>query len=298
MALAKSHVLQILLIAYVPFAVISHWGLPNFILLFYLARPWQLMLGTYALPTLALAYAKPGSLIRALVLPLVVVGVNCYHFASHYFMPNRTNASGLDGPHMLLFLTAVDALLIRGLYLDKDGKERALARDGGTSTGDKKAGADGGVTGPGIRGWGALGWALNVIFSYRAIGTGREAKNLPTFPGRHVPSRTRFLLNKGLAIMAAFLFVDFLNHQTPPSPQLFAAHKSLLLLSKTDSTTETILVRIISTVMFWLVLRVTIGLIYNVVSFAGVAAFLTDPVDWPPYFGNLTDTYTLRKYWA
>lgn len=39
----------------------------------------------------------------------------CYHTTSPHFMPNRTNALALEGPHTLLFLFAIDMLLQRRL---------------------------------------------------------------------------------------------------------------------------------------------------------------------------------------
>lgn len=298
MALSTSDALQILFVAYVPFVAMAYWGLPKFVTLFYLAHPWELMLGTFTLPMIALICTTPRSPIRLAVLPVIAIGVNCYHATSPYFMPNRTIASAFDGPHMLLFLTAIDALLLRRLYLDKTCKERSEVKDREKGLIDEATWTDDRRTGPDIPIWSALAWAAHVFFSYRAIGTSREAKNVPSFSRRQVPHRAQFLFNRGLAILGAFTFVDFLNHQPPPSLEVFAAQKSNLLLSRPDITTETFVVRVISTAMFWFALRITIGLVYNIASFIGVATFLTAPGDWPPYFGSPTETYTLRNFWA
>lgn len=298
MALSKSDALRILLVGYVPFAAFLYWGLPESIEQFYRAHPWELMIGNFSLPVLTLMYTGPRAWIRLAVPFLTALGFSCYHTTSPHFMPNRTNAFALDGPHMLLFLTAIDMLLQRRLYLDQTGKERSEGGDREKGMIDRLTWSNDRRTGPGVSAWRSLAWATHVIFSYRAIGTSREANNIPSFSGRKTPSRAKFLLNRACVIVVSFAFVDLLSHQPPPSAEAFAAHKSVFLLSKRDITTETITVRIVSTAMFWFTLRVTIGLIYDLTSFVGVATFLTDPIDWPPYFGSPKDAYTLRKFWA
>ncbi|KAL8703409.1 MAG: hypothetical protein Q9201_003412 [Fulgogasparrea decipioides] len=199
---------------------------------------------------------------------------------------------------MLLYLVAVDVLVIRRMYLNGTGQERSAVQDSHQVSAKEVNWGEDRCSQPDVPMWTSLTWAAHVFFSYRAIGTRREVKNVPSFAGRRVPSRVKFLVNRGLAIMGAFAFVDYLNHQPPASKELFAAHKSGILLSKREMTVETILVRIGSSAMFWLALRITIGLIYNMASFVGVATFLIAPADWLPYFGSATEIYSLRKYWA
>lgn len=300
MARPKSEALQILLVAYVPFIILSKWGLPHWITVFFLAHPWEMILGIFTLPMVTMLYTEPQSSLRLAVLPLIAAGVICYHATSPSFMLNRTIASGFDGPHMLLFLTAVDALVLRRLYLGKDGKEKSH-NNNDDEAGEAKENSPRWMDGSdndGISTWKAWGWAAHVIFSYRAIGTPRVAKNVPEFPGKQPPSWSSFLSRKAFSIIIAYLFVDFLNQQPPPSPEMYAARKAVLFLPPLEWTMETVLVRIISTLLFWLILRVTIGLIYNIAAFAGVATFLTEPADWPPYFGSLAEAFSLRKFWA
>lgn len=93
-------------------------------------------------------------------------------------------------------------------------------------------------------------------------------------------------------------FLGFLNRQPRPSPDVFEPRKAKLLLSRPDITTENVIERIFSTLVWWIVLRIVLGLLYNAASFIGVATLLTAPHDWPPYFGSPTSAYTLRKFWA
>ena len=216
-------------------------------------------------------------------------------------MPDRAAASGPSGPFILLFLASTNALVLQRLYLNKDGKERSATQNRVRDEKDDWSASDGTSPSRGVGLWTCWGWAARVIFSYRDIGSRRQAKNVPTWSSEdsnYVPSRAIFLARRGLAILGAFLVVDFLNHQPPPPAGLFSASKSHLFPSLATIDAPMVVTRILSTLLFWFGLRMTIGLIYNFVSFIGVAAFLTAPADWPPYFGSPGEAYTLRKFWA
>ena len=298
MALSKLEALQILFTTYVPFAALLCWGVPDPILNFYLAHPWELFFGTFTLPMLTLIYTTPGSRIRLAVPLMTAIAFCCYHATSLQFMPDRTNATYYDGRHIVLFLTTVDVLLLRRLYFDSSGKERSQVLDRDMGVKDDATWIEDYRTGPDVSTWRALKWAAHVFFSERDIGTGREAKNIPSFPGGQAPSRAKFLLYRGCAVIGAVVFLGFLNRQPRPSPDVFEPRKAKLLLSRPDITTENVIERIFSTLVWWIVLRIVLGLLYNAASFIGVATLLTAPHDWPPYFGSPTSAYTLRKFWA
>ena len=298
MALSKLDTLDILLTAYVPLAALLYWGVPEPILQFYLAHPWELFFGTFTVPMLALIYTAPRSKIRLAVPFTTALAFSCYRETSLQFMPDRQNASYYDGRHIVLFLTAVDVLLLRRLYLDRFGKERSQTLDRDKGVRDDATWTEHYQDGPENSTWRALKWAAHVFFSERDIGTSREAKNIPSFPGRQVPSRAMFLFYRGCAIIGAVTFFGLLNRLPRPSPDVFAPHKSKLLLSRRDMTIDNFIVRALSTIVCWTMLSTVLGLVYNSASFVGVASLLTAPRDWPPYFGSLAEAYNLRKFWA
>lgn len=297
MALSKQDTLQALLLGYAPLALIAFFGLPQLLTRFFYEHPFELIVGTFALPILGLVVTEPDSLLRLIIVPLVTLGAASYHKTAPFFMPNGANASAYDGPFMLLFLTTVDVFLLRRVRLGRkrDGQLEFLGERelNGQAAEFKEP--------KGVSTFTTIGRAAHAIFSYRAIGTSREAKNIPWFSSenpRHVPSRLAFLFKRALASFGAFLVVDYLGHQPPPPPEQFAASKASLFLARSNLTVETITTRIFSTALFWTMLYITIGLIYNATSFFGVLSFLTDPADWPPYFGSALETFTLRKFWA
>ena len=298
MTLSKLDTLQISLTTYLPFAALLYRGVPTLILHFYLAHPWELFFANFTLPMLALLYTNPTSKLRLVVPFMSALAFCCYHATSLRFMPDRYNAAYYDGRHIVLFLTAVDVLLLRRLYLDRHGNERSQVLDRDRGVMDDASWIEGYGTGSDVSTWRTLKWAAHIYFSERDIGTRREAKNIPSFPGRRVPSRAKFLFYRGCAIVGAVAFLGLVNRQPQPSADVFAHRKSKFLLSRQDITMDNVVVRILSTIVWWIVMRVALGLLYNLASFVGVATLLTSPRDWPPYFGSPIQAYTLRNFWA
>ncbi|KAF2742532.1 hypothetical protein M011DRAFT_490496 [Sporormia fimetaria CBS 119925] len=290
----RRETMGILLIAYATAAVLSFYGrLPSAIADFYVAHPYEIYFANFALPMLGLMYLHPRSPLRLAIIPVIAFGVLCYRDTRLRFMTNRTWATMLEGPSYLLFFTAVDALVLRRLYLGTDGKEHSEPLSAQKKNEKMKPVPQ---DTSGIMSWTAIGWVFRVIFSYRGIGTPRQAPNIPKFSSRnpnYVPSRSAFLLQRGLTSVLFYCLLDFLGHQPQSPPSVFAHSKAFLFPSEWDIGT-----RISSTVMFWLFLRLNIGMVYNAFSFVAVATFFTTPGDWPPYFGSITNAYTLRKYWS
>lgn len=301
MPLSNKEVIRVLLIAYLPPIFASRWGLPAFLTGTFLSYPLVLITITFALPILALIYTAPFSPLRLAVVPFIATGVVCFHQTGHQLMQNQAVVAGLSGPFLLHLLVSIDALCLQRLYLNSAGKERSETIDR-----EKKSTIDW----PGRNGQSptcqlglrnALGWSARVVFSYRAIASPREAKNVPRFSSRdsrYVPSRSRFLLQRSLSVMVLFLVVDILSHQPPPQMELFTPHHASLFIGLHRLSTQAIVARVLSTGIFWFSLRLTIALIYNAASIIGVALMITCPADWPPYFGSVGEAYTLRKFWA
>ncbi|KAF1976210.1 hypothetical protein BU23DRAFT_456274 [Bimuria novae-zelandiae CBS 107.79] len=246
---------------------------------------------------LGVMYLHPRSPLRLAIIPIVTLGYFAYRTTVPRFIKNRSVASFPEGPFYLLFLTTVDALVLRRIYLGQDGKEkseRLVSREKNQT----KANAQ---DTSGILSWRAIGWAHRVVFSYRAIGLPKQTPNIPKWSNKdpsYVPSRTSFLARRGIAVVGAFLVIDFLSHQPKPDPEDFSAEKALLFPPAHTLNGATIGTRIFSTVLWWTILRLNIGLFYNLFSWFGVATFLTSPADWPPYFGSVFDSYNLRRFWS
>jgi hypothetical protein len=147
----------------------------------------------------------------------------------------------------------------------------------------------------------ALGWAWDVVFNYRAINTPREPKNIPKWSKvdpEYVPSRAKFLLHRGGAVITSYLILDFLNNQPPPDLRHFTDTKSGQFSGFKGQSVDDIITRMVSTALFWFSLRLTIALIYNAFSLIPVTLMIHGPKDWPPYFGSALSAFSIRKFWG
>lgn len=139
------------------------------------------------------------------------------------------------------------------------------------------------------------------MFNYRAIGTPREPKNIPRWSKtdpEYVPSRAKFLLHRGIAVITSYLILDVLNNQSPADLSLFTDIKSGQFSGFKGQSVEDVITRMMSTAIFWFSLRLTIALIYNAFSLIPVALMIHTPKDWPPYFGSVLSAFSIRKFWG
>ncbi|KAF9734317.1 hypothetical protein PMIN07_003202 [Paraphaeosphaeria minitans] len=90
--------------------------------------------------------------------------------------------------------------------------------------------------------------------------------------------------------------IDFSSQRPKPDPVDFSAEKALLFPPAHTLNGTTIGARVFSTVLWWTIPRLNIGLLYNLFNLFGVATFLTKPGDWPPYFGSVFDSYNLGRF--
>lgn len=270
--------LKIFAVSYLPLGVLSLYGVPGSLQQTWLAHPVLAIILAFGLPLLVLAYTGPRSVLRPALLPLIALNTVCYHTLSPYVMDTRASAAGFDGPMILLFLGAVDFLLVRRLHLDAEKRERGQ--------------------GAGAEQWTSRWkWAAHVLWSYRAIGTARQAKNVPRFHPE-LPSRAAFVLRRALACAGSFVVLDIISSLPPPPAARVSPEAAWLLPPQHLLTADALETRLISTILFWVTLRATISMLYNAVSIIAVATLLNSPADWPPYFGTVADATTLRDFWG
>jgi hypothetical protein len=269
--------IKIFFVSYIPLGLLLLYGIPSSIEHAWVQHPFFALVLPFALHILLLAYTGPSSILRWALLPIFALNIKCYHSLSLQVMDTRASAAGFEGPMILLFLGAVDSLLIQGLYLDAGKHECSRG------------------TGASADAWSSrLKWAAHVVWSYRSIGTPRQAKNLPRF-GAGRPSRGTFILQRVLAAAGNYVVLDIISAMPPYRVTPEAAW---LLPPRKYFTLEDLWTRAVTTLLFWTTLRVTIAMLYNAISIVGVATFLNEPEDWPPYFGSVTQSTSLRNFWG
>ncbi|KAE8152730.1 membrane bound O-acyl transferase family-domain-containing protein [Aspergillus avenaceus] len=296
MSIPPRDVAIIVLASYVPAAILGLVGFPRLVEEFYIANGLTLMILSHAIPIFVLAFAAPSSPVRLMVLPFAAIASVMYHKLAPEYFSSRNQAGGMDGPFMLMFLTVVNVFGIQQLYRD----DRGVERNGRQASAESKKEIDqspGESSGSNCDPWARLKWALHVMFSYRGIGTSRQVPNVPSF-GLQVPSRSQFVGDQIVACIVEYLVLDLLTNLRLAPLEAFAPERANLFLAPRFWTVPILSLRLIRSFLFWVDRYITVRFIYDFTSIFGVGCGFTDPKDWPPYFGNISEAWTLRRFWA
>lgn len=277
------------------------WNLPSLVRVVALDYPLQTIILAFLLPILALAFTRPTSPARLAIIPVIAAAVVSYLQTAHMYISNNMLIAISSGPTTLLLLSSIDYLCLQELHRTKDGKEKSGNIEPQSHITSEKEAIPEPRADLFVDVHHALWWSTDVIFNYRGVGTARQVKNLPTFSRSdpdYVPSRSRFLFRRLVSVALGYIVVDFLNSQPPLNVNLFSASKARLFGGLLDLSLEDVAMRVATTLVFWLSLRLTIALIYNAASALFVGFWLSDPEQWPPYFGSVSDAYSVRRFWG
>lgn len=142
------------------------------------------------------------------------------------------------------------------------------------------------------------------IFSSRFCGTPWEVQNVPPFDrhdARLVPTRAEFLWRNAVGFVICTILLD-LSRWPAGDPKrnavLFSPSRVSLFARLGDVTAQELVVRLITSVMFWFITYITFQGIYSGSAFLTVASGLSKVEVWRPLFGSLADCWSLRQFWG
>lgn len=146
--------------------------------------------------------------------------------------------------------------------------------------------------------------ALYILTTLRGIGTSHEVRNIK-HGSESSESRARFLLHTLAIIAAKYLVLDMMTFQ-PPSPEdtdrMFGEGKEYLLFRPDGlppPKMQDILTNLGVTLLGWGPIGSWfIEVHYRILSVASVGLGISQPHQWPPLFGSITEAHTLRRFWA
>ncbi|KAJ5594080.1 uncharacterized protein N7459_000288 [Penicillium hispanicum] len=144
--------------------------------------------------------------------------------------------------------------------------------------------------------------ALRVLVQIRGINTPWQVKNIPPQPRYYVRQgklsmpRSRFLFRQSAILAWQYLALDIVQttsiQQAPPPGTL----SSTVVWNVSGSQW---LERAGTHLSIWFVVNRIIGdSAYRLLSIISVGTNMESPSDWPPMFGRMADTYTLRNFWG
>ncbi|KAH8883275.1 hypothetical protein GQ53DRAFT_664035, partial [Thozetella sp. PMI_491] len=128
-------------------------------------------------------------------------------------------------------------------------------------------------------------------------------KNIPPFSRHdegHTPTRAIFLLGHITKIAQLILVLHIASMFANPSanPLIYALDKVPLFSRIHDIEPAEIITRTSGVLAYWIGQYTIISLAYSAFAFVGVVLGLTQPGDWPPVFGYIGDSYSLRQFWG
>lgn len=145
-------------------------------------------------------------------------------------------------------------------------------------------------------------WTLYLLTTLRGVDTSYEIKGLEKPPSQ---SRLRFIAWNLLIVMVQYLILDFFTSQPlseADKDRLFAPGREYLVFRPKHlppPTVEEVMVHVGIALMCWGPMgRWFIDVQYRITALLSVSLGVSRPEQWPPMFGSIFETYTLRRFWG
>ncbi|KAK7956579.1 membrane bound O-acyl transferase family-domain-containing protein [Apiospora aurea] len=146
-------------------------------------------------------------------------------------------------------------------------------------------------------------WQLAIITSallckWRRIGTKWQIPRLPRFsPDGSVPSKGAFLFRSLMKITGSYLMLSMFTVAPPPDPNLIAIERQPVFSRLDDISAADVVFRVMSTAVFFINVALMVTMWYYLVCVVSVVLGLAGPENCPPFYGSLSNAYTLRGLW-
>ncbi|KAK6063598.1 tat pathway signal sequence [Seiridium cupressi] len=143
-------------------------------------------------------------------------------------------------------------------------------------------------------------FGISLITTWRGAGTPWEVKYTPRF--EQVPSNARFLVQTALHLAFELLILDALSlpkgGTQGANAVTFSWDRVRLLSRLREVSGDEIICRLKTVLGFWVGTYYAIRAMHRILAIVGVVTGLKDPNRWPPMFGPLSQTYTMRRFWG
>lgn len=254
-----------------------------------------------SLSIISLAFTKPSSAQRVGCLALLsLLTWHCVVTCPTYISRSSWAAS-VGGYTLGLLFHYVDVGVLSGWNFEQQGPARNLAKGPlirqakiqhtGDSATPKKHDSSSVLQ--------RLKFGLSVFCSWRFIDTPHQVRNVPTLKNNMRHDRSAFLMHTGITIAVCYLLLDgMLLSQDPQVAEKYFSLEKASLFSRLHSVTLDELV-----MRFFTALALGVSLVsvqrgtYCILAFVCVGLGISDPEQWPPFNGAISEACSLRKFW-
>ena len=140
-----------------------------------------------------------------------------------------------------------------------------------------------------------------LFFTLRDVGTPYAIKNIPSFSTSNptwIPSRAAFLRRHIIIAVIGYLVAN-LPSIMPPIDRQLAAQMNLPVFSRLfHISLEEAITRFTLTALSWIFGMATLSYFHSSLAILFVGFRLSEPRFWPPQFGSLKDSHSLRGWWV
>jgi hypothetical protein len=147
--------------------------------------------------------------------------------------------------------------------------------------------------------------ALRLCFSTRSVRTKFQLSHVPSFPpyfrNRAAPARIPFLYRTALIFIWQYVLLDLADtsmaSQPTSTPGPYGDADEYL--NPLQASREQNLTRLgTSVVGSFIAGRIIMDFVYRGMALIAVGLGVSEPADWPPFFGRMQDSYTIRTFWG
>lgn len=272
------------------------------------------------LPILALAYTPPTSPLRRLTtITTIYLAYKFSHLVAN-FAPNITPLRATSMCFTWVFiLNNNDLLNLSGLTYEKcvawklkkttaataaiESSDASIKEKEVDGMEERKTKVEGESTVEGSA-WDRFKWATGMVWNFRRIGTQYQQSPINVFSvsdPSYVPSRRKFLLRTFLWIAISKCMLTTAEFiMSPPQQFLYLYTKPYLrFFPRLSEVTlfETVF-RSIQVAALWFKCGAGQFNCYMIFAFFCVGLGIHGPEQWPPYFGFVSDTWSVRQFWG
>jgi hypothetical protein len=141
--------------------------------------------------------------------------------------------------------------------------------------------------------------AWSLIFNIRNVSTPWAIKGLAESTSNPLPNR-KFIIQRLIHGLGVYILLDAMFTLLPPvNPEVdVPEYKQYLFSRMNDVTLEELITRPLTVIGPALGIYAIFTTLYDIMSITAVLCFNDNPHEWPPLFGNITEGYTLRRFWG
>lgn len=244
----------------------------------------------------ATSFSKPASPARKIAVGFNAILVFSYYRKGRYEIENKNWASMCGAVTVSWFFISIDRLLINPWSWEARGPEshQKVARQSAKKFDDVKPQE--------TYSWeNCISFAAQAPFALRGIGEPWELKGTPLFVTKnpnYVPSRPYFLLRWTAIVLSACLVLDFASSQPSPPPEYISSSAERVFVRIQHVSLPELGVRASIIFGFYLCSYLLIQLCAGVLAIITVASRINKPSSWRPYWGPITESYSIRKFWG